>query len=241
MKIESAAPSSAVNSPALPHPDWKHHEDTLSAELPWFRTAGARGRGRASLRALIRTMDVLLSLVAIAGLLPFWILIALAIRIESPGPAFYRQERVGRGGRNFTMLKFRSMSVDREGDAIRLASPGDRRVTRLGAFLRSHRLDETPQFINVLRGEMSVVGPRPEIPSLAALGRERIPGYDERLRELPGITGLAQIVNGYDSDFEGVPRTVALDRHFIRHISLFNYLRILLRTVPTVLFCRGAV
>lgn len=207
--------------------------------LSWFHRR--KNSATLSTRLAIRILDVSISLMALFLLLPAWILIALALRMETPGPVIFRQRRTGLDGLGFSMFKFRSMLHTNEREALRLTRQGDGRITRVGAFLRRYRLDETPQFINVLRGEMSIVGPRPEMPAMVEFARRRIHNYDQRHQELPGITGLAQIINGYDGNLDGLRRTAALDRHYVRHLSLLNYLGILLRTVPTVLLCRGAV
>lgn len=207
--------------------------------LKWFHRR--KFSAGLSTRLSIRILDVSISLMALFLLLPAWILIALAIRLETRGPVIFLQRRIGLDGLGFRMFKFRSMIHEDLRGPLRLTRQGDGRITHVGAFIRRYRLDETPQFINVLRGEMSVVGPRPEIPAMVEFAGRRISGYEERHQELPGITGLAQIINGYDGNLEGLRRTSALDRHYIRHISLANYVGILLRTVPTVLLCRGAV
>ena len=207
--------------------------------LSWFqRRKTPAGR---STRIGIRVLDVSISVMALFLLLPAWILIALAIRLETKGPIVFRQRRTGLDGLGFPMFKFRSMVHEEERGPLKLTRRGDMRITRVGTFLRRYRLDETPQFINVLRGEMSVVGPRPEMPAMVDFAGRCIDGYHDRHKELPGITGLAQIINGYDGNLEGLMRTSALDRHYVRHLSITNYWGILLRTVPTVLLCRGAV
>lgn len=161
-----------------------------------------------SVRFTKRAVDVLVSLVGLALTLPFYPLIALAIRLDSPGPVFYRQRRAGTlrcadGGvpetSEFWILKFRTMRTDAEkGSGPVLASKNDARVTRLGRFMRKTRIDELPQFINILRGEMTLVGPRPERPELLADLALAIPFFEERMRDVkPGLTGLAQIALGY--------------------------------------------
>ncbi len=207
--------------------------------LKWFHRR--KHSAGLSTRLGIRVLDVSISLMALILLLPAWILIALAIRLETKGPAIFRQRRIGLDGLGFRMFKFRSMIHEEQRGPLRLTRQGDGRITRVGTFIRRYRLDETPQFINVLLGEMSVVGPRPEMPAMVEFAGRRIAQYNERHQELPGITGLAQIINGYDGNLDGLRRTSALDRHYIRHLSLANYFGILLRTVPTVLLCRGAV
>ena len=205
-----------------------------------------------------RVLDIAVALVGLAALAMLLPALALAIKLDSPGPVFYAQERVGcerrrrrravtterrrsgAPGRPFRVWKLRTMVVDAERDGPRWAAPGDPRVTRFGRLLRSTRLDETPQFWNVLRGEMSVVGPRPERPSFVRQFEREVPGYRDRLLVRPGITGLAQITTGYDTDLSSVRRKVALDRRYVQRASLGQDLAILLRTVRVVLRGTGA-
>jgi lipopolysaccharide/colanic/teichoic acid biosynthesis glycosyltransferase len=143
-------------------------------------------------------------------------------------------------GKAFTLYKFRTMVVDAEKDGAQLAVKGDPRITRLGRWLRKTRLDELPQLWNVLRGEMSLVGPRPERPEFIETLSRKIPNYLDRLGLKPGLTGLAQIINGYDSDLESVQRKVALDLLYLQNCCLWNDLKILARTVGVVLTGKGA-
>ncbi len=144
-------------------------------------------------------------------------------------------------GKPFVMYKFRTMRLDAERDGARFAVAGDARVTPVGRFLRLTRLDELPQLWNVLRGEMALVGPRPERPEfIASLSRE-VPGYIDRLGLKPGLTGLAQIINGYDNDVEGFRRKVALDLLYLQNCCLWNDLKIMARTVGVVLTGKGAL
>jgi exopolysaccharide biosynthesis polyprenyl glycosylphosphotransferase len=181
----------------------------------------------------------------VLALAPFFVAIAIAIKLDSPGPVFYRQERVGKDGARFGMLKFRSMrqDADRLLEALRQKNEAtgplfkmrdDPRVTRVGRILRRLSLDELPQLFNVLRGEMSLVGPRPPIPSEVAEYEEWQFG---RLRAVPGITGLWQVSGRSDVPFHDMVR---LDLHYIRNWSLALDLAILLRTIPAVLTSRGA-
>ncbi len=188
---------------------------------------------------------------------PVMVVIAVLIKLTSRGPVLYKQARVGLdlrrlgsvgangrrqvdyGGRPFTMHKFRTMALS-SGEAQVWAAPDDPRVTPLGRILRRYRLDELPQFVNVLRGEMNVVGPRPEQPRIFAHLREEIPGYQWRQCVRPGITGWAQINHHYDSSIDDVHRKVALDLEYVARQSLWEDLQIMLRTVPVILFKRGA-
>jgi lipopolysaccharide/colanic/teichoic acid biosynthesis glycosyltransferase len=206
-----------------------------------------------------RLLDIV---IAVPALLLFGLMLpglALALRLDSPGPIFFQQDRVGINrrrqrssvgfpdrrktmvpGRPFRVWKLRTMVTDAEKNGPAWASQNDARVTRVGRFLRKTRLDEVPQFWNVLRGEMSVVGPRPERLYFMSKLEEDVPGYRERLLVRPGITGLAQVINGYDTDLESVRRKVALDRQYIREIGLRRDLSILARTVKVVLKGSGA-
>lgn len=186
-------------------------------------------------------IDYSLSLTVLVAGLPLWIALAVAIRLDSRGPVFYRQKRVGRGGRIFRIFKFRSMVADAEKHSGPVwAGRDDPRITRVGAFLRRTRLDEIPQFINVLRGEMSVVGPRPERPRFVEDLRRVYPFYDKRLTVKPGITGWAQVKLEYDTSIEDVADKLKLDFYYIENMSLFLDLEILARTVFVVLTGRGA-
>lgn len=206
-----------------------------------------------------RRLDKLVAVVALAAFAPALVLLAVAIKIDSRGPVFFSQSRVGierrRGGRAvppgrerrrsvqpgrpFRILKLRTMTRDAEAGGPRWAVAGDSRVTRVGRFLRATHLDEFPQFVNVLRGEMSVVGPRPERQCFMRGLEEAVPGYRERLAVLPGITGLAQVVNGYDTDLESVRRKVRLDRCYIDCLCLQTDLALMARTVKTLLPGQG--
>jgi lipopolysaccharide/colanic/teichoic acid biosynthesis glycosyltransferase len=161
-------------------------------------------------------------------------LAALAVKLTSSGPAFYTQTRTGLNGRRFRIVKIRTMHQDCEArSGIRWASRGDPRVTRVGRFLRATHLDELPQLWNVLRGEMSLVGPRPERPEvIAALNLEgEVPGYASRLRVRPGVTGLAQVQLPADSDLKSVRRKAAYDRYYIQNWSVWLDLRLLAATL----------
>jgi exopolysaccharide biosynthesis polyprenyl glycosylphosphotransferase len=187
-----------------------------------------------------RVLDIVVALcglVVFACLLP---VVALAIKLDSRGPVFYRQERLGRGGRVFTILKLRSMREDAEvGAGPRWAAARDPRVTRVGRLLRKTRLDEVPQLWNVLRGDMSLVGPRPERPVFVDQLADAIPFYRSRLVVKPGITGWAQVCYPYGNSVEDALRKLQYDLYYIRHQSLMRDLAIMLRTVGTMLLFRG--
>jgi exopolysaccharide biosynthesis polyprenyl glycosylphosphotransferase len=177
-------------------------------------------------------------IVAAAGLLVSWPLIlgaAAAIKLTSPGAAIFRQERVGKGGRTFTIYKLRTMVVDAEKHtgAVLSAGKSDARITPVGRFLRATRLDELPQLWNVLRGDMSIVGPRPERPCFVAQFEREIPGYRERHEVAPGLTGLAQVSGGYAIEAE---LKLRYDLLYVYSCSFFLDLKIMLQTLVTM--CR---
>jgi len=191
-------------------------------------------------RALKRLLDVSISFLILLLGLPFWLLIALAIKLDSPGPIFYIQERVGKDGRLFKMIKFRSMfhkAEERSGPVW--ANKRDPRVTRVGKILRRLRLDEIPQFLNVLQGDMSLVGPRPERPYFVEKLTKEIPLYSRRLKVRPGITGWAQVKHKYDESFEDVKKKVKYDLFYIENMSLRMDLKILLNTIYVILTGKG--
>ena len=206
----------------------------------WLATARATCEGRFK-NAAHRGFDLAGALALLVFTLPVLLLAALAIKLDSPGPVFYRQERVGRGGRTFMLVKFRSMVVDAEaGGRPQWASRADPRVTRVGRFLRLTRIDEVPQVLNVLRGDMALVGPRPERPTFVEeLGR-LIHHYHDRACVKPGITGWAQVNHPYGASVEDARMKLTYDLHYIQHRGLRLNLRILLATVRVVLFQEGA-
>jgi lipopolysaccharide/colanic/teichoic acid biosynthesis glycosyltransferase len=210
---------------------------------------------------LRRALNVLVAAVAIVALAPLFALIAIVVRLSSPGPIIYVQERVGIdrrrasrdrraggaaipverrvedvGGRPYRMFKFRTMRIDAESDGRAVwATRDDPRVTPVGRLLRGTRLDELPQFVNVLRGEMNVVGPRPERPPIAAQLRREIDGYALRYRVRPGITGWAQINHPYDGSLDDVRTKVRYDLEYLGRRGVTEDLKILARTVPVML------
>ncbi|MFT8245506.1 exopolysaccharide biosynthesis polyprenyl glycosylphosphotransferase [Roseomonas sp. BN140053] len=191
--------------------------------------------------ALRRGFDLTLSLALIVITLPVLLLASLAIKLDSPGPIFYRQDRVGRGGRVFSLLKFRSMVVDAEvGGAPRWATQRDPRVTRIGRFLRLTRIDEIPQVLNVLRGDMAFVGPRPERPAFVEQLAQVIPHYAARHLVKPGITGWAQVNYPYGASVADARMKLTYDLYYIRRRSLFLDLLILVATIRVVLFQEGS-
>jgi lipopolysaccharide/colanic/teichoic acid biosynthesis glycosyltransferase len=225
--------------------------DRLRSPYPEDTTHLRQSRG-------IRVLNFVVALAALIILSPVLLIIALLVRLTSRGPVFYTQTRVGMdrrepldpnknhrrqldiGGEPFTIYKFRTMRVDAEqGCGAVWAQPQDPRVTRIGRFLRQYRLDELPQLLNVIKGEMNIVGPRPERPTIFAELREHIAEYPLRQRARPGITGLAQINHHYDHSLEDVRTKVHYDLEYIRRQSVAEDLRIMLRTLPVILFRRG--
>jgi sugar transferase (PEP-CTERM system associated) len=187
-----------------------------------------------------RTMDFVISLAAILLTLPVMAAVAVAIWIETGSPILFRQERVGLSGRKFEILKFRSMRQDAEANGPVWANAHDQRITPVGRFLRKYRLDELPQLINVLRGDMSLVGPRPERPHFCAILRQSIPYFDQRHSVRPGITGWAQVKYQYGATLEESKIKLELDLFYIKHLSIFLDLAILFETVKVMLIGRGA-
>jgi exopolysaccharide biosynthesis polyprenyl glycosylphosphotransferase len=172
---------------------------------------------------------------------PIMLAVWVAIRLESRGPAIFRQERLGRNGRPFVLLKFRSMALDAEQATGPVwAAQDDPRVTRVGRFIRKTRLDELPQLWNVLRGDMSFIGPRPERPHFIQALQEVVPYYAQRLSVPPGLTGWAQVRYPYGASVEDALEKLQYDLYYIKNMSLFLDLMIVLGTAQVVLFGRGA-
>jgi len=208
-----------------------------------------------------RALNVVVAALGLVVTAPLLAIIALAIKLSSRGPVFYTQTRVGLdrravgeppgnsrrrtdcGGKPFRIYKFCTMTpAARPAEASEVwARPDDPRITAVGRILRLYRLDELPQLLNVLRGEMNVVGPRPEQPTIFARLREQIDCYGERQRVRPGITGWAQVNHRYDQSVDDVRRKLSLDLEYIRHQSLWQDVQIMARTLPVVLKKLGAV
>jgi exopolysaccharide biosynthesis polyprenyl glycosylphosphotransferase len=192
-------------------------------------------------RTAKRTVDVVVAILLLIFSAPLMLLVAIAIRIDSPGAILYRQERVGYYGRRFQMLKFRSMVQNSESDGKAIwAIERDPRVTRVGRFIRLIRIDELPQLFNVLRGEMSMVGPRPERPVFVDKLNQVIPDYDARHHFKPGITGWAQVNYRYGSSIENAKHKHEYDLHYIANWnSMFDF-KILVMSLGVVMLCKGA-
>jgi sugar transferase (PEP-CTERM system associated) len=193
--------------------------------------------------AVVRLLDIAASLLLLAISLPFMLAAIIAIKIEDGwrAPVVYRQERVGLGGRVFEVLKFRSMRVDAEaGGRAQWAAKGDARVTRVGAVIRKLRLDELPQIFNVLRGDMSLVGPRPERPQFVEELAREVPYYVERHTVKPGVTGWAQLCYPYGSSVQDAVEKLQYDLFYVKNRSLLFNVMVLLQTVEVVAFGKGA-
>lgn len=212
--------------------------DSLKASWLIYGSGFEQGNVRATVK---RIFDLAASIVLSVVTAPIMLLTAIAIRLESPGSVIYSQERVGVAGRRFTVFKFRSMRTDAEKDGVaRWASAGDPRVTRVGRIIRKTRIDELPQLVNVLRGEMSFVGPRPERPTFVAQLKEQIPFYDLRHSVKPGLTGWAQVRYSYGASVEDARTKLQFDLYYVKNHSLFLDILILFETVRVILFREGA-
>lgn len=208
------------------HPSWLIYSD---------------GFGTGRLRSVFkRGFDIVASLALLIFTLPLIGATALAVALEGPGPIFYHQERVGLHGRLFMLLKFRSMKVDAEADGVpRWAAKDDARITRTGDFIRKSRIDEIPQIFNVLKGDMSLIGPRPERPHFVAQLSEIVPYYSERHRVKPGITGWAQLNHPYGATVDAARAKLQLDLYYVKNYSLFLDLIILMQTARVVFWPEG--
>lgn len=191
--------------------------------------------------AIKRLFDLACALVLLLLALPVMLVTALAIRLESRGPVFYRQQRCGYNGRPFEVVKFRSMRCDAESDGQpRWARAGDDRVTRVGWLIRKLRIDELPQLVNVLRGEMSLVGPRPERPYFVEQLTQQVPFYAVRHSMKPGVTGWAQVRYHYGESVDDAKRKLEFDLYYVKNHSLFLDIVIILETIAVVLTARGS-
>ena len=211
--------------------------DSLKASWLVYGKGFEQGKVRHVVKRLI---DLVGATVLLTLTLPIMACAAVAVRATSPGPILYRQERVGFGGKIFMCLKFRSMRNDAEKDGVaRWATKNDSRVTPVGAFMRKTRIDELPQLFSVLRGEMSLIGPRPERPSFVAELRKHIPFYDLRHSIKPGLTGWAQVRSGYGASIEDARRKHQFDLYYVKNNSLALDLLVLIETVSVVVFREG--
>jgi lipopolysaccharide/colanic/teichoic acid biosynthesis glycosyltransferase len=187
-----------------------------------------------------RLLDFVVALAGLTVTALMFPVVAVAIKASSPGPVFYRQDRLGLGGRVFSVLKFRTMRPDAESDGrARWSSPEDDRVTSVGRFMRKYHVDEFPQWWNVLTGEMSVVGPRPERPELAVALESSVPGFSSRTTVKPGLTGLAQLEYEYTNTARGAHVKLRYDRVYIESCSAALDITIILSTARSLLPYRG--
>ncbi len=184
-----------------------------------------------------RILDIILSIIGLIISIPIIIVFGLLIKKEDDGPIFYKQDRLGKDGKIIFIYKLRSMKINSEKNDSLWTEKNDPRVTNIGKFIRKSRIDEIPQFFNILKGDMSMIGPRPERPNLTMEFNERIPGFINRLVIKPGLTGYAQVNGGYDISVED---KIKKDLYYIKHRNLFLDISILLKTIKVVLTGEGA-
>jgi sugar transferase (PEP-CTERM system associated) len=197
-------------------------------------------RMKPSQQFLLRIASTLVAAIGLILFLPLFPFVVLLVRLSSPGPVFFRQERVGLNGKIFNVYKFRTMVVNAEAEGAQWAQKNDPRVTRMGQFMRKTRLDEVPQLWNVLRGDMSFVGPRPERPEFVSWLAQELPFYEVRNMIRPGLTGWAQIRYGYGATLEQSREKLAYDLYYVKHQTLGLDLLIMFETIKTILRRRGA-
>jgi sugar transferase (PEP-CTERM system associated) len=191
-------------------------------------------------KAIKRLQGVIASFILLTIISPILVVVAILIKLESPGPVFFRQERVGRDGKTFNLLKFRSMRNDAEAvNGPTFATKNDPRITRVGKIIRKIRLDEVPQFINIFKGDMDMVDPRPERPYFVKQLEELVPYYDLRHTVRPGLTGWAQVNYPYGDDFKDSQEKLHYDLYYVKHLSWFLDLLIIFMTAKEVFFGRG--
>lgn len=213
----------------------KIHVDTIYPSSLIFSDGFRSSRW---VRIIKRLFDIVLSALGVVLTLPLFILIPILIKLDSKGPVLFKQQRPGKDKKLFTMLKFRSMVANAVPDV--LASQQDSRITKVGGFLRKYRLDELPQLLNVLAGDMSLVGPRPEVLAVARRLEKEFPYYNQRYRVRPGITGWAQVKFGYCTSTEESKEKLKYDLYYVKNLSLLLDLVVLFETVKMVLFGQGA-
>ncbi|MCD4781144.1 MAG: exopolysaccharide biosynthesis polyprenyl glycosylphosphotransferase [Candidatus Omnitrophica bacterium] len=196
---------------------------------------------RKTYAAIKKVLDFIFSVFLFIAISPLMLLLALLVKLTSRGSVIYSQIRVGKDGKLFKIFKFRSMKVDAEKNSGPVwAAENDNRLTPVGGFLRKSHLDELPQLFNVLRGEMSIIGPRPERPKFVDEFKQAIPDYEKRLRVQPGITGLAQVWHRYDETMDDVKKKLKYDLLYIKKMCLWADFNIMLRTVRVVITGEGA-
>ena len=194
-------------------------------------------KGGSLFNAYQRVMDIVLCLIALIIGIPLMVIFGVLIKIEDNGPAVYKQERVGKGGKCFNLYKLRSMRTDAEKFGAQWAEKDDPRITKIGKFIRKTRIDEIPQLFNILKGDMGIIGPRPERPMFTVQFDEEIPGFINRLSVKPGLTGWAQVNGGY----EATPaEKLEDDLYYIKNRSFLLDMKIIFKTVGVVLTGHGA-
>lgn len=186
-----------------------------------------------------RLADIFFSMSALLLLWPLFLLIALILWLDTGSPIFFLQERIGQGGRPFRIIKFRTMKVDAESQGPQLSFPEDKRQTRIGSVLRRYRLDELPQFINILKGDMSLVGPRPERSYFIGQISQRTPDYQTLLQMRPGLTSWGQVRFGYASTIEQIVERMQYDLYYVRNFSISFDIKIILHTIRIVFSGKG--
>jgi lipopolysaccharide/colanic/teichoic acid biosynthesis glycosyltransferase len=209
-----------------------HNQQTGQAGGP-VRRRSLRPPGRV-FEAGKRALDVVAALLGLVVLSPLMLFCAAWIKLVDGGPVMYKQWRVGRDGWLFNIYKFRTMGLDAERQGVRFATDGDPRILPGCKWVRKCHADELPQLVNILRGQMSLVGPRPERPEIIEQLRDDMPGIERRLEAAPGLTGLAQVRNGYSNDLAGMRRKLAFDLRYLRSRSLTRDMTLILETIPRV-------
>lgn len=184
-----------------------------------------------------RVLDIVLSIIGLVFSIPIVLIVAILIKKEDGGPIFYKQDRLGKNGKLIFIYKLRSMRINAEVNGAIWAEKNDPRITKIGKFIRKTRIDEIPQFVNILKGEMSIIGPRPERPTLTMEFNERIPGFINRLVIKPGLTGYAQVHGGYEISPE---EKIKEDLYYIKNKSLLLDIKILFKTVKVILTGEGS-
>jgi len=214
---------------SAPARDWRPSEGTPWAPAPIRPAPVAESRAK-------RAFDIVIAAAVILMFLPLLCMVAAAVKLETPGPALFRQRRTGLRGQVFTVYKFRTMTVAEDGAHVPQASRNDARVTALGAILRKLSLDELPQMFNVLRGEMSLIGPRPHALAHDAAWSQSVPNYVRRFRARPGLTGYAAVCGhrGQVHDLQSIVDRVSADNAYIENWSLWLDVKILWRTLPLI-------
>lgn len=221
-------------------PSRDHERLSLDAvDIAAIEGSAAAMNGRVG-AAVKRTLDIVFSLALLIFLAPLIVMTAIAVRLDSAGPILYRQTRVGRGGIEFDVLKFRSMVQNAEADGAQFARVADARITRVGHVIRRLRIDEIPQTVNVLRGQMSFVGPRPERPEFVVTLETEIPHYNRRHMIKPGITGWAQVKYEYAASVAGAREKLRYDLFYISRYTPLMDVMIVLLTVRVALFGLGS-